>query len=172
MIKGAYTNLEGIESQRSQRDLSVAKALMYTCYQMYRRTATHISPEYVEFPVNGDMEVPGNVAFYILRPEVAESLFYLSHITKDPIYSEWAYDLWEAIDQYCRVDGGYGALRDVRNVKSGVDDRMESFFYAELVKYLYMAIDPELQTDFLEYVYNTEAHPMSVLGSDHQPVMS
>ena len=34
---GAYTDPNGLESERAQRDLAIAKGLMYTCYQMYAR---------------------------------------------------------------------------------------------------------------------------------------
>lgn len=34
---GAYTDPNGLDSERAQRDLSIAKGLMYTCYQMYAR---------------------------------------------------------------------------------------------------------------------------------------
>jgi len=47
---GAYTNSDGIESSRAKRDLAVAKALMYTCYQMYHRMPSGISAEFVLFP--------------------------------------------------------------------------------------------------------------------------
>ena len=32
---GAYTDPNGIESERAQRDLKTARAVTYTCYQMY-----------------------------------------------------------------------------------------------------------------------------------------
>ena len=34
----------------TDRDMMVAKSLMYTCYQMYARTETGIAPEFVDFP--------------------------------------------------------------------------------------------------------------------------
>ena len=78
---GAYTNPEGIDSIRSKRDLSIAKALMYTCYQMYHRMKSGISAEYVEFPENQDFISGRTAGFYILRPETAESLFILHKLT-------------------------------------------------------------------------------------------
>ena len=44
---GAYTDPEGLDSPRAQRDLKLAKAVTYTCYQMYARMATGIAPEFV-----------------------------------------------------------------------------------------------------------------------------
>lgn len=78
---GAYNDPQGLDSQRAQRDLAVAKALMYTCYEMYERQSTGISPEYVEFPPGKDMVVGSTAPFYILRPETAESLFILNQLT-------------------------------------------------------------------------------------------
>ena len=37
---GAYTDPSGIDSSRAKRDLKTAKALTYTCYQMYARMST------------------------------------------------------------------------------------------------------------------------------------
>lgn len=170
---GAYTDPRGLDSARAQRDLAVAKALMYTCYQMYHRMASGISAEYVEFPAHQDF-VPGSQAqFYILRPETAESLFVLNQLTGDPIYRDWAWEIWQAIDRTCRTDTAYGAIRDVTKLNGGgVDDRMESFFLAETLKYLYLAQDPDTEIDLMKVVFNTEAHPMRLLDASHTPVRS
>ena len=166
---GAYTNPKGgINSPRSKRDLAVAKALMYTCREMYHRMSTGISPEYVEFPEGRDLVPAPNANFYILRPETAESLFILNQLTGDPIYREWAWEIWEAIDKVCRIGSAYGSLRNVESASSGVDDRMESFFLAETIKYLYLAQDPDKPVDLMKIVFNTEAHPLTIL-EDHEP---
>ena len=168
---------EGSLSARATRDLHVAKALMHTCYQMYHRQSSGIAPEYVEFRQGQDMVVGPSAPFYILRPETAESLFVLQQLTGDPVYRDWSYEIFSAIEKHCRTDAGYGALRDVNRAASGVDDRMESFFLAETLKYLYLAQDPDNAVDVLgQYVLNTEAHPLSVFtaeagdGIPHTPV--
>ena len=58
----------------------------------------------------------------------------------------------------------------VNDPSQGVDDRMESFFLAETMKYLYLAQDPDNTINLDEYVINTEAHPTKILGSAHVPV--
>lgn len=166
---GAYTDPTGIDSPRAKRDLRVAKALMYTCREMYHRTSTGIAPEYVEFPEGRDMVPAGSAPFYILRPETAESLFILNQLTGDPIYRDWAWEIWEAIDKECRTGSGYGSLRNVNNRNAGIDDRMESFFLAETIKYLYLAQDPDKPVDLMEKVFNTEAHPLTILEDSHKP---
>lgn len=158
---GAYSSLEGITSERSQRDLAVARALMYTCREMYHRTPTGIAPEYVRFPEDGDMVAGYNAEFYILRPETAESLFVMAQLTGEPIYRQWAWEIWEAIDKVLRTPLAYASLHNV-NQPNSLEDRMESFFLAETVKYLYLAQDPDMPIDLTKYVFNTEAHPMRV----------
>mmetsp|Transcript_30085 Transcript_30085/g.63841 ORF Transcript_30085/g.63841 Transcript_30085/m.63841 type:complete len:167 (+) Transcript_30085:393-893(+) len=98
---GAYTDPKGMDSDRARRDLRTARALTYTCYQMYARTNTGISSEYVNFNARtetgiapefrdfdgeDDMQVPENAKFYILRPEAVEAFYYLNKLTGDPIY--------------------------------------------------------------------------------------
>lgn len=167
---GAYNDPTGVNSARAKRDLAVAKALMYTCREMYHRMASGISPEYVEFPEGQDMVVGMSAPFYILRPETAESLFVLNKLTGDPIYRDWAWEIWEAIDKRCKTDVAYGSLHDVNTVHGGVEDRMESFFLAETIKYLYLAQDPDTTIDLTKVVFNTEAHPLSILSESHEPI--
>ena len=163
---GAYTDPEGLDSARAQRDLKTAKALTYTCYQMYARSATGISPEYVQFGGN-DFSIPHNAPFYILRPEVVEAFYYLSTLTGDPIYREWGWEVWQSIEKYCKTKYGYGSLKHVDQPNTLPEDRMESFFLAETMKYLYLLFDPDSEIDILnKHVFNTEAHPLKVLTDD------
>ena len=73
------------------------------------------------------------------------------------------WEIFQAIEKYCKTDVGYGGIRDVRNTNLRPDNRMESFFLAETIKYLYLLFDPESQSkvDVLnKHVFNTESHPM------------
>jgi len=168
---GAYTDPRGLDSPRAQRDLSLARGLMYTCREMYHRMESGISAEYVEFRDGKDFQPGSSVSFYILRPETAESLFVLYQVTGDLIYREWSWEIWEAIDKHCKTEAGYGALRNVRRPSDGIDDRMESFFLAETMKYLYIIQDPETPIDLNMYVFNTEAHPLRIFDArHHEPV--
>ncbi len=72
--------------------------------------------------------------------------------------------MFSAIDRYCKTQFGYGAHPDVNNVGRTPDDRMESFFLAETLKYLYMLQSPDHSISRAKYVFNTEAHPLSVFG--------
>jgi hypothetical protein len=65
--------------------------LAYTCYQMYARTKTGISPEVVRFGEH-DFSTDHGAPFYILRPETVETFFILNQLTGDPIYREWGWE--------------------------------------------------------------------------------
>lgn len=148
------------DPEREARYMSAAKGLTYTCYQMYHKYPTHLAPEYSRFVAGQDM-VPG-ANFYILRPEAAEAIFYMHELTGDPIYREWAWEIFEAIERYCKTEHAYGAHPDVTSTSRRPDDRMESFFLAETMKYLYLIQDPDHPIDLFKYVFNTEAHPMKI----------
>ena len=131
---------------------------------MYARQPTGIAPEYVRFVKGRDMETGSNARFYILRPETVESLFILNYLTGDPVYREWGWEIFQAIEKHCRTEVAYGSLPDVSRAGVKPEDRMESFFLAETMKYLYLLQDPDTPIDILNtHVFNTEAHPLRKL---------
>mmetsp|Transcript_12621 Transcript_12621/g.19568 ORF Transcript_12621/g.19568 Transcript_12621/m.19568 type:complete len:664 (-) Transcript_12621:81-2072(-) len=166
---GAYTDPLGLDSARAQRDLKTGKALTYTCYQTYARMETGISPEYVEFRGSNDFKIGASGNHYLLRPETVESFFILNQLTGDPVYREWGWEVFSAIERFCKAKYGYGSIHGVDNPSVRADDKMESFFLAETMKYLYLLQDPDTEVDILhKHVFNTEAHPMRVFPAmDH-----
>ena len=137
------------------------KALTYTCYQMYARMNTGLSPEFVQFFPDNDLQSGLHAAYYVLRPETVESMFILYHLTGDPIYREWGWEIFQAIEKYCKTKYGYGSFPDVSRTDLHPNNKMESYFLAETLKYLYLLFDPETPIDLLhKHVFNTEAHPM------------
>lgn len=156
----------GLESPRARRDLKTAKSLAYTCYQMYARTKSGLSPEYVLFTgEHDDYRIPhGGARQYILRPEVIESLYYLNKLTGDPIYREWGWEIFQSLEKYCKSRYGYASLKDVNRPNKKMD-KMESFFLAETLKYMYLLFDTGSTIDILHtHVFNTEAHPLPMFG--------
>jgi len=160
---GAYTDPNGLESPRAQRDLKTAKALTYTCYQMYARNPTGIAPELVNFHAGKDFKPPHNGKYYILRPETVESFFILNKLTGDPIYREWGWEMFQSLEKFSRTEFAYGHVHDVTDKNTYAEDKMESFFLAETMKYLYLLQDPDTEIDILnKHVFNTEAHPTRI----------
>ena len=160
---GAYTDPLGLTSDRAQRDLTTARALTYTCYQMYARMNTGISAEFVQFTPGNDFAIGRGAPHYLLRPEAVESFFILNQLTGDPIYREWGWEVFQALERYCKTDIAYGSLHNVADTDAAPENKMESFFLAETLKYLYLLQDPDTEIDVLnKHVFNTEAHPMRI----------
>lgn len=65
---------------------SKARSLAYTCYQMFKSTASGLAPEKVTFSEKKDFDVVTGAEEYKLRADVLEVLFVLHETTKDPIY--------------------------------------------------------------------------------------
>ncbi|CAB1119255.1 unnamed protein product [Ectocarpus sp. CCAP 1310/34] len=95
---GAMTSPDSRGAARDLRTGKASVALAYTCYQMYLRTATGLSPEVVEFNGAGDMRARDQARFYILRPETLESFFVLHQLTGDPVYREWGWEIFRHVD--------------------------------------------------------------------------
>ena len=72
------------------------------CYKSYHNTATHIGGERFSIRSNGEVTA-GNPAYYILRPEVVESYFYLWRLTKDTKYRDWAWEAAQVSIQFIRA---------------------------------------------------------------------
>merc|ERR1719193_599044 len=113
---------------------------------------------------------------YPLRPELIESIMYLYRATGDPWLIDAGVDILKSIQYSAYTPCGYATVRNART--HTLDNRMESFFLAETVKYLYLLFDPDnfihntgttasihdtgagrcvLYTGF---IFNTEAHPI------------
>ncbi|KAK3539486.1 hypothetical protein QTP70_008867 [Hemibagrus guttatus] len=108
-----------------------------------------------------------------LRPEFAESTYFLYKATRDPYYLEVGRTVLENLNRFARVPCGFAAMKDVRT--GSHEDRMDSFFLAEMFKYLYLlfAEEDDLPFDVEDYVFTTEAHllplSLSVAPRSHPP---
>ncbi|CAE6517761.1 unnamed protein product, partial [Rhizoctonia solani] len=154
--------------------------LVDACWNSYEKTTTGIGPEVFAYigpdgnwtgstPSASDIEFyrkngfyvygGSNYAYYILRPEVLESNFYAWRATGDIKYFSRAVAGLESIKKYCRPGVGVDGIKDVRLANSGYQNHTESFFFAELAKYIYLTFDDPEKFSLDKYVFNTEAHP-------------
>jgi mannosyl-oligosaccharide alpha-1,2-mannosidase len=152
-----------VDETTGEQHMKIAKDLMKTCYESYARQSSGIGPEYMTF--YSTMGVGDSS--YKLRPEMVESLFVLYRMTGDKMYREWGWNTFQAIEKHCKVDGGYVSLKDVRSPQFK-EDKMESFFLAETLKYLYLLFSDNKLIPLDEgsgngkmYVFNTECHPLT-----------
>lgn len=128
-----------------------AKRLQESIYKLW--TLHDIEPESIDYTTMAVKD-----AVYLIRPEAIEATYYLWKATDDKKYYEMGKTMFESIEKYCQVDNGYTQLRDVRTKEKW--DTLESFFFAETMKYCYLFFAPEDAFSFKDYVLNTEAHPM------------
>ncbi|KAI8919824.1 glycoside hydrolase, partial [Powellomyces hirtus] len=164
-------------------DLELAEELATGCWQQYHQTLTGLSPEIVFWqtkplqPAGSNSTTVLSIAeeelahgHNLLRPETIESFFVLFRITGDPIWRERGWLMFKVFEQWCKVDGGYTSLDDVRVIPPPTRDKMETFFLGETLKYFYLLfVEPLARDDPAEarrlvhledYVLNTEAHPI------------
>ncbi|KAJ7447600.1 glycoside hydrolase family 47 protein [Mycena galericulata] len=138
-------------SARGQRDWTTGVALLEGCLDTHR-TATGLSPEIVQFQSvpeqpGRDWHIKGSRpggpatydARYMLRPETLESLFLAYRLTGDAHYRAAAWGIFEAIERHARLPGGgYATVLDVDTVPVGHEDKQETFFLSETLKYLFL----------------------------------
>ncbi|KAL9112531.1 MAG: hypothetical protein Q9227_003102 [Pyrenula ochraceoflavens] len=89
---------------------------------------------------------------YILRPEALESIFVLYRITGDRALQDVAWKMFQDIEKATRTGLANAAIDDVRTVSNSQVDRMESFWLAETLKYLYLIFSEPSLVSLDEYV--------------------
>ena len=182
----------GAEGTRADADRELAVELMHTCYRMYADSPSGLAPEIAAFGHRTHVVAAEQAKHFLLRPETSESLLILWRLTGDPKYREWGWHIFGAIETHTKVpSGGYVPLKDVTLVPPPQDEvrpllpsgtcmqvlttalrpvppsspqggRMESFFTAETLKYLYLLFGDGSEYPLSEYVFNTEAHPLRI----------
>jgi mannosidase alpha-like ER degradation enhancer 2 len=136
-------------------DVKTAARLQESCVKMWN---THgLEPEQFDYVA---MDVPRDMKWerFFLNPEIMESAYYLYRITNDTRYVAMGKTFLDSLKRYCRTDEGYAELKSV--VTKEKADRMESYFLAETMKYLYLLFSPPETLDFDAVIFNTEAHPI------------
>lgn len=156
---------QSMEKEAKQHYTNIGAGITNTCHESYVRTATGIGPESFRFSDTIEAKaMRQSEKYYILRPEVVESYFYLWRLTKDQKYRDWAWEAVQALEKHCRVANGYSGLKNVYDADGPKDDVQQSFLFAETLKYLYLIFSDDSLISFDEWVFNTEAHPLPILG--------
>jgi len=97
---------------------------------------------------------------YLNRPETIESVFYMYRLTGDRKWQEKGWKMFVSWVETAKVGGGMSSIRDVRSKIPIYGDNMESFTFAETLKYHFLLqSEPDL-ISLDDYVLNTEAHPL------------
>ncbi|XP_075059097.1 mannosyl-oligosaccharide 1,2-alpha-mannosidase IA [Mixophyes fleayi] len=155
---------DGAPSDKTGHHIELAAEIARTCHESYDRTTMKLGPEAFRF--DGGVEAIAtrqNEKYYILRPEVIETYMYMWRFTHDPKYRQWGWEAVEALEKYCRVEGGYSGVRDVYAVHPSHDDVQQSFYLAETLKYLYLLFSDDDLLPLEHWIFNTEAHPLPII---------
>ncbi|KER32566.1 hypothetical protein T265_01438 [Opisthorchis viverrini] len=96
--------------------------------------------------------------FYPLRPELAESTYFLYRATGHPFYLHVGKQIMESLKKHAKARCGFATIHNVADKSQ--EDRMESFFLSETLKYLYLLFDESnpVNRNELDYVFSTQAH--------------
>lgn len=94
------------------------------------------------------------------RPEAIESAFILYRLTGDRRLQDRAWKMFESIVSRTQTDIAHAALGDSVSDPPRKDDRMESFWMAETLKYFFLIFSEPDVVSLDEFVLNTEAHPL------------
>ncbi|KAF8079215.1 glycoside hydrolase [Lyophyllum atratum] len=168
-------------SASGKRDWKTGVELLKTCMNTHD-TATGLSPEIVHFRIPSDGmdsnsmapsdwyikgarpgDFPPYDARYMLRPETVESLFLAYRLTGDQLYRDHGWNIFQSIEKHCRIStGGYATIVNVDEVPARHEDKMETFWMSETLKYLYLLFDDSNTLPLDKFVFNTEAHPLPV----------
>ena len=99
------------------------------------------------------------------RPEFIESTYHIYRATGDPWYLHVGEMTLRDIKRRCWTKCGWSGIQDVRTGER--NDRMESFFLGETVKYLHLLFDPDHPLNRLDaaFVFTTEGHPLIIPNS-------
>uniref|UniRef100_A0A8C8CKM1 alpha-1,2-Mannosidase n=1 Tax=Oncorhynchus tshawytscha TaxID=74940 RepID=A0A8C8CKM1_ONCTS len=152
---------DGSPDDKAGHYLQLGAEIAHTCHESYDRTVLKLGPEAFKFDSGLEaVAVRQNEKYYILRPEVIETYWYMWRFTHDPKYRQWGWEAAQAIDKYCRVSGGFSGVKDVYSSNPTYDDVQQSFFLAETLKYLYLLFSSDDLMPLESWVFNTEAHPL------------
>ena len=132
-------------------------------------------------PAKGTIFVARLDRHNLLRPETAESLYFMWMLTRRKEYRRVAWRMFLSFRQHSRLpDGAYVSLADVfynatdkdsipvkyggryGRFRNGINAEMPSYWIGETLKYLFLIFQPPSRLPLDEWVFTTEAHPLRI----------
>ncbi|KAJ6033872.1 mannosyl-oligosaccharide alpha-1-2-mannosidase 1B [Penicillium canescens] len=97
---------------------------------------------------------------YRSYPEPLESIWYAYRITGDTRWQEYNWEIFQALDTHRSAAVPYTEISDVNAPGGGeLVNLVSSFYFAEVLKYLYLSFTETGVLSLDEWVFNTESHP-------------
>jgi len=158
-----------------RRYLKIAAAITESCVAMYTSTKSKLGADGFTWrgsrPISECIDLPqdhndpdGTITgkANLQRPETVESLFYLYRATQNAVYRDIAWKMFTQLNQTRVATGGFASVFDVDRIPVALDDRQQSFFIAEELKYFLLLFQDTHRIDLDMWIFNTEAHPLPV----------
>ena len=81
-------------------------------------------------------------------------------ITGDDKYQDHAWNMFTAIVHVTKTSFAHASIKDCMNPEAPMmEDKMESFWLAETLKYFYLIFEDPNKISLDDWVISTEAHP-------------
>lgn len=174
LLGGAYLNRPDI--------LNLGVQVTDGCHSTYNTTVTGLGPQqwswYNQLDLAYDQSADNNpvdragaakVGYFVndpswdCRPESIESIFYAWRITGDMRWRDYAWEIFQAVNTTARTSAAYAMVNNVTAPGGGGHSNvLESFFFAEVLKYLYLTFADIDVVSLDNYVFNTECHPFLI----------
>ncbi|KAF3768668.1 family 47 glycoside hydrolase [Cryphonectria parasitica EP155] len=156
------------------------------CHQTYNTTLTGLGPIYWgwydsatdEQPSEPDRDVDAATRawaeeygyfieygdeVYASFPESIESWFYAYRITGEQRWADYVWDAFLAINSTARNSVAFATVNNVNMPFGGSQsNNLDSFFFAEVLKYIYLTFEDPNVVNLDQFVFNTESHPVLV----------
>lgn len=115
--------------------------------------------------------------YYLLRPELIESLFIMYRVTGDRSLPEVAWTIFNRINEATKTEFGNAEVESIfvdhtasstgesttnSSLKIRKRDRMESYWLSETLKYFYLIFSEVDVWSLDEVVFSTEGHPFKI----------
>jgi mannosidase alpha-like ER degradation enhancer 2 len=138
-------------TQALYREFDRAERTMQPFFQTW--TKYGVQPEEYNY-ATGAVEKPD----YSLNPEIMESIYTLYRTTGNADYLQIGKVFLDSLVIYCKTDEGYAGLSSVITKKKV--DRLDPWFFAGTMKYLYLLFTPPDVLDFGKIIMNSHGHPI------------
>jgi mannosyl-oligosaccharide alpha-1,2-mannosidase len=97
-------------------------------------------------------------------PEAIESWFHAYRITGEERWADYVWEVFLAINETARNDVAFASVGNSNMPFGGSQSNsLDSFFFAEVLKYIYLTFAGPDVVNLNEWVFNTECHPVRAL---------
>ncbi|KAJ5574023.1 mannosyl-oligosaccharide alpha-1-2-mannosidase 1B [Penicillium hispanicum] len=153
-----------------------------SCHWLYNTTLTGLGPSSIgwynasnkaydsSYDTSADSRAEASKYGYFLEdpsyrsyPEPLESIFYAYRITGETRWQDYNWQIFQALNTTRSTSVPYAEITDVNAPGGGqLVNYVSSFYFAEVLKYLYLTFTEPDVVSLDRFVFNTECHPVLI----------